>query len=245
MKRFRHRRRRSAFTLVELLVVVGIIALLVAILIPTLGRARQQANRVACSSNLRQLGLAFVMYANDNRQWLPYHADWGGNHVEDWIHWERGRNISDSAVAKYLGNFNASVFRCPSDDIQIRPRSGSPGPFAYSYTFNYRFASNSNEPVPLAKARNSSDKIMLMEEDEVSLDDGNFHPNLVGTNIENFLSTRHEAKRTMDWAKWNSRPAAQRPDRQQKGNVAFADGHGDYVPREYLWTERHVAPLAP
>src|SRR5437588_10344522 len=64
-------KKRFAFTLVELLVVIGIIAVLIGIILPALGRARESSRRAACLSNLRQLGMMIQFYANDYKDQVP------------------------------------------------------------------------------------------------------------------------------------------------------------------------------
>jgi prepilin-type N-terminal cleavage/methylation domain-containing protein/prepilin-type processing-associated H-X9-DG protein len=123
----RHRSlaRPSAFTLVELLVVIAIIALLVAMLLPALNRARQQAWSVQCQSNLRQIGAAFYMYATDNKDYIPGHGyaaiAWTDGYLGGSFYHILGKS-------GYLGNkeiFRGPIFgfwqtrfgvtRCPAD----------------------------------------------------------------------------------------------------------------------------------
>ena len=69
--------RKNGFTLVELLVVIGIIALLISILLPALNKARDQAKLMACQSNLRQIAAAALSYSNDNKGVIVPTAVWG------------------------------------------------------------------------------------------------------------------------------------------------------------------------
>ena len=117
-------RTRHGFTLVEMLVVIGIIALLIAMLLPGLTRARGQAMRVACESNLRQLNQATLFYATDNHEYLPY-PNWanmdGYYPYPGWLY-KPGTPFTPAAVhtsALWPYIKIESVYKCQTD----------PGPF--------------------------------------------------------------------------------------------------------------------
>jgi len=78
--------KKETLTLIKLLVVIAIIALLMAILIPVLGRARDQARTLACRSNLRQYGFAIRMYLDDNDQYFPNAWKWLESEQHNYVH---------------------------------------------------------------------------------------------------------------------------------------------------------------
>jgi prepilin-type N-terminal cleavage/methylation domain-containing protein len=106
---------RLAFTLIELLVVIAIIAILAAMLLPTLSLAKEKGKRAVCKSNCRQLGVAMTLYADDNNQKLMPNYNWAPFCVDS------GFDIRSNLLA--YGR-NVQVFYCPSD--YFTPNS-SPG----------------------------------------------------------------------------------------------------------------------
>ena len=139
-------RSRKAFTLVELLVVIGIIAVLVSILLPSLNRARENAKRVACASLLRQIGLAARMYASENKDALPpYRGDRGQANFDATNYAltysmafgdtpDSGALIARLVTTKYLKGEIIKNTRCPSGDVSD-PRAD-----INSYHFNPHMA---------------------------------------------------------------------------------------------------------
>ncbi len=161
--------KRKGFTLIELLVVIAIIAILAGMLLPAFSKAKDKGNMAVCRSNLKQLGLAMIMYTGDYDDTMPGTASQNAYEpmVEDWIFWNlkprQGNdkskppsyytNVANSAISPYIGNFNPKLFRCPSDrdvitrEQEWRTRGGAFGrdnAYLYSYTLVSYFNGGNN-----------------------------------------------------------------------------------------------------
>ena len=289
---------RRGFTLVELLVVIGIIAVLISLLLPSLNKAREAGNQVKCMSNLRSLSQAMIGFTSDHKGYMPGRAATGSTRyltsggvtsgtpangiieAADWICWQRkvdpvsgasnasaaDGNITFSSIAPYLGykpidttgdyaraNIVAekleAAFRCPSDDLNMRPNmvTGGQGAYRYSYTANDWYMNPIQNTFAAGFAKDDrfggtkftgkitsikvpSEKVLIVCTDELTLSDGIFKaaPANWAASKCNMVSSRHEHK--VASAASNANPAA--INQNARGNVSFADGHAEFFSRK-------------
>lgn len=214
--------------MIELLVVIAVVGTLAAMLFPVLGKSKEKARQIGCMNNLRQLGIAFSMYLNDNKDTFPVGGSKTayGPQPEDWIWWQKDRDINKSAILPHIGNFQANLFTCPSHleaKLLQRQTQSTNDPYRFSYSFTSYQIDNGNNPgmaslitkkretfmVAASSVNRPSEKIMLIEEGKEGLDDGRWVPgDLANSKLGYFprndpLSLRHG----------------------KKGNATFADGH--------------------
>jgi len=210
-------RSGGAFTLIEVLVVMGIIAIIAALLLPALSSANAKARQAGCLNHLRQLALAWQMYSGDNDGMLVENLPFRSN-TNSWVvgefkdSWQR-TNMNALRQGRLFPYLNQTgIYRCPADDAQL---AGAPP--VLSYTMNgwmggrtmetqyqergYRTFVRESE---IAAARTPAGLWVMLDEDYATLDDGWF---LVTMN--------------------NSRPfaSAPAPRHQRSFGLNFTDGH--------------------
>ncbi len=224
-------RTSKAFTLIELLVVIAIIALLMAILIPTLHRAREQGKRMVCLNNCKQLALAWIMYADDNDDKLVNGAtgysdrneSWG-NHTDE-LAWIDGfhdlpedielamEDIRRGALWRYVSN--EKIYRCPT----ARPED--------VFTYSIMFSMNAVNHPPTQGVKGAHVKLRTEIKNPamrlVFIDEGHMTPDAYAV--------------WYDRETWFDSP----PSRHGDGaSVSFADGHSEHWKWDGLDTIQHA-----
>ena len=161
MKLFSLTTRKSAFTLIELLVVIAIIAILAAILFPVFGRARENARRSSCQSNLKQIGLGILQYVQDYDEFFPRQRV-----VANGPAWNQ-------VISPYIKS--TQLFACPSNTRNTETSVAAVGGFPAmpsSYACNggtfgvgaqYVFAGETEPPVHIAAIDNSAEVLLVVE----------------------------------------------------------------------------------
>lgn len=213
--------RWRGFTLIELLVVIAVISILAAILFPIFARARENARRTSCLSNLRQMSLAFTQYSQDYDERLP---------LTSFRKTAEFNNSWTIGAEPYLKS--TQIFRCASDSAAVWNAPAAPPTNNY-YTTSYlmnAWMAGSNTFTHLASVGSPARVVILSESNGVARD--HFHPFFWGSPPETVNPFMNPA--TWDSAKSETKefPLA----RHLEGfNVAFCDGHVKWTKWSGVW----------
>lgn len=236
--------RRAAFTLVELLVVIGIIALLAAILFPVFATVRGKARQTVCISNLRQIGTAFQMYAQDFDGIVPFAKDASDAYVPQmWDEQPACRALLNVMPFLHPGPNGAGaldpyirsqdIWRCPADTgfdfLDNNDSCGGPCPLAARPTMFQAFGASYLYRTELAFRRLNLDNVSVIAPDGST----------VGPSTINVLFDGNGS--------WHGSPFSFGRG-GLRYNVLFADGHAKHTPYEQYqraWAGLLGAPNIP